>query len=91
MTGGDLGFCNIPHMEYQSATITGRYLPQQKGKINGFQQKDESSLQVQNLQTYWAIKSWRKKRGVLADITLTNEFTFGITQPRSMLLWKHTS
>lgn len=36
MTGGDLGFCNIPHMEYQSATITGRYLPQQKGKINGF-------------------------------------------------------
>lgn len=29
--------------------------------------------------------------GVLADITLTNEFTFTITQPHSMLLWKRTS
>lgn len=89
MSGGDLGFCNIPQEAYQSATITSRYVPQHKGKINEFGKKDELSLQAQKTQTYWAIKSW-KKLGVLADITLTNEFTFGVTQ-QSMLLWKHTS
>lgn len=37
MLGGDLGFCNISQEEYQSATMTSRYLPQQKDKINGFE------------------------------------------------------
>lgn len=47
MLGEDIGFCNIPQEEYQSATITSRYLPQQNGKINRFEQKDELSLRAQ--------------------------------------------
>lgn len=52
MLGGDHGFCNVSREEYQSATITSRYLPQQKGKMNGFEQKNDISLQAQNPQTY---------------------------------------
>lgn len=52
MSGGDLGFCNIPQEASQSATKASRYLPQHKGKINGFEQKDDLSLQAQKPQTY---------------------------------------